>query len=486
MKEKHEGKFKIIITFAVLFVVVAVLLLLVFFAGKKTHIVRFDLDGGILIGGSLEQHVTQGQDATPPTAVKDGAYLRGWSASYKQITKDVVIRAIWEYETTPGISYSSGSNQNFVEIAGAYKYIRGEIYLGAYYGDKKVLGIREEAFSECVGITKVYLLDGLLYIGNNAFSGCTSLAEIEIPETVTHMGVGVFLNCEALETLVLNNGLLEIGDNAFEGCTSLTEIVIPDTVTHIGAGAFKNCAALKQITIPESVTYIGEGAFEGCESLETVVFNNELTEIADNAFSGCTSLTEIVIPETVTLIGASAFKGCESLETLVLNEGIVKIGMYAFRGCVGLKEITLPESLETMGYGVFSDCEELVISITHVEDKNYDGWRGGWCGDAEVILPEGLTREDLNLDRTNLEVFPGIVQRPGQIWPEGTIKPGFDIEINPDDSTESEDTETPEIDTEKLPAGQIKPGTGKESFIEGLTRPKLELETDESGEPTDE
>ncbi len=486
MKEKHGGKFKIILTFAVLFAVVSVLLLLVFFAGKKTHIVHFDLDGGTLISGSLEQHVTQGQDATPPTAVKDGAYLRGWSTSYKQITKDVVIRAIWEYETTPGIIYSSGSNQNFVEIAGAYEYIRGEIYLGAYYGDKKVLGIRDSAFADCDGITKVYLLDGLLSIGNGAFSGCTALESLEIPETVTHIGNGVFLGCESLEMLTLNKGLLEIGDNAFEGCAKLEKIVIPETVTHIGAGAFKNCTSLKEIVIPETVTHIGEGAFEGCESLEVVIFNNQPTEIANSSFVGCTSLKQIVIPETVTLIGVGAFRGCEALETLVLSEGLLEIGRAAFSDCVGLEEIVLPESLEKIGYNAFNGCENLTITVTHVEGKNYDGWIGGWCGDAEVILPEGLTREDLNLDRTNLEVFPGIVQRPGQIWPEGAIKPGFDIEINPDDSTESEDTETPEIDTEKLPAGQIKPGTGKESFIEGLTRPKLELETDESGEPTDE
>ncbi len=478
MKEKHGGKFKIILTFAILFAVVSVLLLLVFFAGKKTHIVRFDLDGGTLISGSLEQHVTQGQDATPPTAVKDGAYLRGWSAPYKQITKDIVIKAIWEYETTPGVIYSSGSNQNFVEIAGAYKYIKGEVYLGAYYGDKKVLGIRDSAFADCVGITKFYLLDGLLNIGSNAFAGCTALAEIEIPETVTHIGSGAFNGCESIETLVLNNGLLEIGDNAFEGCAKLEKIVIPESVTHIGAGAFKNCASLKEIVIPESVTYIGEGTFEGCESLEVVIFNNQPTEIANSSFVGCTSLKQIVIPETVTRIGVSAFRGCEALETLVLSEGLLEIGRSAFSDCVGLEELVLPESLEKIGHNAFNGCENLTITVTHVEGKSYDGWIGGWCGDAEVILPDGLTRDDLNLDGKILEIFPGIIQKPGVTFPEGTIKPGFDIEINPDDSTGSEDKETPEIDTEKLPAGMIKPSKDKESFFEGLIRP--ELGTDES------
>lgn len=238
----HKGKIKIIITFAILFLAVSILLLVIFLAGKKTYVVEFDLDGGTLISGSLEQHVTQGQDAVPPTVVKEGAYLRSWSTSYKKITKDKVIRAIWEYETTPGIMYAE--HQNFAEVSGSYQYIRGEIYLGAYYGDKKVLGILDSAFANRTGITKVYLLDGLISIGSNAFSGCSGLTEIEIPETVTHIGSGAFRNCQSLETLVLNEGLLEIGSNAFSGCEGLKEVVLPASVVRIDANAFAGCENL--------------------------------------------------------------------------------------------------------------------------------------------------------------------------------------------------------------------------------------------------
>ena len=72
------------------------------------------------------------------------------------ITKDMVIEAVWEYKTTDGIIYSSSENQNFAEIEGAYKYISGEVYLGAYFGDKKILGICDRAFADCSQITKVY------------------------------------------------------------------------------------------------------------------------------------------------------------------------------------------------------------------------------------------------------------------------------------------------------------------------------------------
>ena len=252
MKNKYKGRFKILLAFGILFLVVSILLTLIFLEGKKTYTVEFDLDGGTLLGGSLEQRVLQGQDAIPPSVVKDGAYLRGWSASYRRITKDLVIKAVWEYETTAGIVYTDGENQNYVEIEGAYDFLRGEVYLGAYFNEKKVLGILDGAFADCRGITKVYLLDGLIKIGRGAFENCTSLAEIEIPETVTHVGKYAFKNCSSLETLTLNEGLLGIGDGAFESCTTLTELFLPESVTTIETGAFRGCKNLIiKTTIPQ-------------------------------------------------------------------------------------------------------------------------------------------------------------------------------------------------------------------------------------------
>lgn len=252
MKTKYSGRFKILLAFGILFLLVSVLLTLIFLEGKKTYTVEFDLDGGTLLGGSLEQRVMQGQDAIPPSVVKDGAYLRGWSTSYRRITKDVVIKAIWEYETTAGIVYTNGENQNFVEIERAYEFLRGEVYLGAYFNEKKVLGILEGAFRNCRGITKVYLLDGLIKIERSAFENCTALAEIEIPETVTHVGKYAFKNCSSLESLTLNEGLLGIGESAFDGCTQLTEVILPESVTTIEAGAFSGCENLIiKTTIPQ-------------------------------------------------------------------------------------------------------------------------------------------------------------------------------------------------------------------------------------------
>ena len=270
--QQQKGKLNIIVTFAILFSTVFALLLMVLFAGKKSYEVRFELNGGTLISGVLEQHVTRGQDAVPPTVVKDGAYLRSWSTSYRQITKDMVIEAIWEYETTAGIIYSDDENQNFSEILGAYKYIGGEIYLGAYYNNKKILGICNKAFSDCTKITKVYLLEGLLSIGEEAFAGCTALSEIEIPETVTHLLNGVFRGCTSLETLIFHEGLLDIGNGAFADCTSLKEVTIPASVLRIGENAFAGCDEELVIYVSCAEEDAPEGWAEGWQGNATVVW----------------------------------------------------------------------------------------------------------------------------------------------------------------------------------------------------------------------
>ena len=88
------------------------------------------------------------------------------------------------------------------------------------------------------------MLEGLISLGKNAFLGCTGLREIEIPETVTHLGEGVFGGCESLEKIVLHEGLVEIGSKTFSGCIGLKEIVIPSSVKKIAKDAFWGCEGL--------------------------------------------------------------------------------------------------------------------------------------------------------------------------------------------------------------------------------------------------
>ena len=47
----------------------------------------------------------------------------------------------------------------------------------------------------------------------------------------------------------------------------MSKIDIPNTVTKIGINAFSGCAALTSVKIPDNVTSIGDFAFYGCKKL---------------------------------------------------------------------------------------------------------------------------------------------------------------------------------------------------------------------------
>ncbi len=268
-----KPKFKISIILAVEFVAIAVMLLLIFFAGKKSYTVTFDLNGGTLISGDIEQTVSQGKNATPPTVAKAGCYLHSWSASYKQITRDITIKAVWEWETSVGLDYISGEDSNYCEISGAFKDLHGDVYVGAYHDEKQVLGIRDGAFKDITEVENIYMLDGIITIGNSVFEGCTSVKTIELPATLKKLGEYAMRDCTSLESIVLPEGLKVISRGTFENCTSLTSVTLPESIEKIEYGAFEGCTSLTEIIIPESLISIRSDSFKasGLVSVKAVI-----------------------------------------------------------------------------------------------------------------------------------------------------------------------------------------------------------------------
>ncbi|MBO5888590.1 MAG: leucine-rich repeat domain-containing protein [Clostridia bacterium] len=126
------------------------------------------------------------------------------------------------------------------------------------------------ATCEC-GITSVVVDENILIVENNVIVGVTYFGKI-------------------LRTIVIPNGILGVGERAFSSCTSLESIEIPNSVTSIGYDDFSYCRSLTSIVIPNSVTSIGVGAFSDCYSLESIVIPNSVTSIGHWAFYGCDSL----------------------------------------------------------------------------------------------------------------------------------------------------------------------------------------------------
>ena len=272
--------------------------------------------------------------------------------------------------------------------------------------------IGDSAFYSCNSLTAVTLPEGLTSIGTNPFSSCDSLAKIDVsPDHPVFARIDGVLYEKATKTLIcypagkagdsfaVPDGILAIGDGAFSDCSSLTTITLPDGLTSIGNGAFSGCSSLTSVTLPEGLTSIGERAFQWCESLTTITLPDGLTSIGDDAFSFCFSLTTVTLPKGLTSIGTNPFISCDSLEKIDVSpdhpvfeqidgvlyekatktlisypagkegdsfavpDGILTIGDRAFSGCSSLTTVTLPEGLTSIGDSAFSNCSSLT-SVT--------------------------------------------------------------------------------------------------------------------------
>ena len=191
--------------------------------------------------------------------------------------------------------------------------------------------IGDSAFSFCSSLTTVTLPEGLTSIGANPFHSCDSLEKIDVsPDHPVFAQIDGVLYEKATKTLIcypagkegdsfdVPDGILAIGDRAFSGCDSLTSVTLPDSLTSIGDGAFYRCSFLTTATLPEGLTSIGENAFSYCETLTTITLPEGLTSIGDYAFSYCESLTTVTLPDSLISIGDYAFWNSPSDLTLTV------------------------------------------------------------------------------------------------------------------------------------------------------------------------
>ena len=245
-----------------------------------------------------------------------------------------------EYQYTSGDAVYTYQIQDIDSvIITAYKGSETEVTVPDKINGIQVEEIGERAFYECADITSIVLPEGIVKVGNAAFSGCSKLEKVDMPDSVESIGGFAFKGCGDLKEMILPEGIRSIEGSTFSGCSSLEKINIPDTVESIGKQAFYSCSSLKTIDIPESVTRIDAGAFWECSGIERIEIPEGVTSIEDYEFWGCSNLEKIILPESIESIGYGAFCRCANLAALEIPENVSKIGDYAFYGCDGLKVI---------------------------------------------------------------------------------------------------------------------------------------------------
>ena len=141
-------------------------------------------------------------------------------------------------------------------------------------------GIGSGAFQSCQNLEEINLPESLIYSGPRPLNR-TKISRLTIPGSLKTIPAGFASECPSLTDLIIEHGVETIdATGAFQYCTSLTNVELPDSMTHIRTDAFRACTGLREIFIPNSVTYMYD-PFALCSSELLVYIDNTCVDTKD-------------------------------------------------------------------------------------------------------------------------------------------------------------------------------------------------------------
>ena len=259
-------------------------------------------------------------------------------------------------------------------ITGYEEEPSGDLVIPSELDGYPVMGIGDNAFLWCEGITSVTIPNSVTSISGNPFVGCSIIHfDVAADNPVYYQIDGVLFNKEYAmlisypgtreDVYIIPEGTYRINDEAFMFC-ALTGVTIPDSVVWIADGAFANCESLTSITIPDSVTVIRPRVFRGCKGLSDIVIPDSVTHIGSEAFSRCIGLTSLTIPDSVTSISYWAFLECENLSSVNIPNSVTNIGKGAFSWCGFLTSLIIPPGVTDIDDSAFDGCHDITLIVT--------------------------------------------------------------------------------------------------------------------------
>lgn len=277
---------------------------------------------------------------------------------------------LWEQSAPDGVLYAGDF---------AYKII-GDFTDSTLTFKDGTYAINDDFLSYNEYVKKINLPDSLTSIGVSAFEGCSALKTVTIPDSCGVQAMA-FYGCSSLTDINYNetavwtaptafvetawynsqpDGIVYHGKSAcaYKGDFKANETIKDGTVV-VADGLFYGDEELTSIDIADSVEYIGSMAFEECINLREVKLPKSLYTICEETFYGCESLESITLPDVVN-IGESAFAHCISLKNIVIPESVeFGIDDSAFLNCTSLQKVTVNGNIQQIGSAVFMNCENL-------------------------------------------------------------------------------------------------------------------------------
>lgn len=217
-------------------------------------------------------------------------------------------------------------------------------------------------------------------IGDYAFSCCYSLEKLEIPDSVTELGLleNEYSDGEStLKEIKLGRGLNQVSGGTFRGCVSLKKITLYENTEIVSYGNFYGeWDESEDYPEIEELNYIG--------SIEGWLLNPLYIPNAINLFingKDCNTITEIVIPDTVYGLYCGTLNDFGNLHKVIIGKNVVNIEKGAFNSSI--EEI------------VFQDTEHIWEQTDYYPhpDSEPDHDRGAYT--TKTISFKGLSPKEI-------------------------------------------------------------------------------------------
>lgn len=395
----------------------------------------------------------------------------GYLTHHSEITTDVLS---WTFEEATGTLTISGS--------GPMKDYRMDTPEWAVHKDE---------------VKKIVIEEGITTIGDYAFCDYSYLTLVQLPDTITYIGMEAFANDYQMEEIPFPASLKEIASFAFSEVKVHKPLRMPNGVEMIGCGAFHANDFWDTITIPASVYYIEEGAFSNSlhvhdfivdpenkhyTAIDGVLYDKEaalllaypilketenfsvpatVTRIANEAFDINFFLRTLYIPKSVKEVGPDQFGLLRQMEEYIVEEGselfktdhgalLSKDGktFYAYPVLAQAEEYTIPDGVESIASRAFAEAwnlKKLYVpqGVLTIGMQAFEGMNG-----TEIDLPENLMDTVAKIDSTAL-----FSEADGTGWDLGS---GFTYVPNTKDCVVAKGKQEPAVMTIRYAGSQEK------------------------------
>ena len=337
---------------------------------------------------------------------KIGAQAFNWCEKLTTITVEKG-NSVYESDSD-GVLYNKGKTE-------ILKYPENNAKT-AFIVPSGIKAIRTHAFLNSENIKNVSIPKSVELIETSAFSGCTSIIEVDYDGSEAEWNkISIGSDNNAIKNAKIN----------FAGGTSHTHTYTetsstPATCKATGSKTLKcECGDTKTETIPvtghdfkdnvcsycniqefilltnsQNAKITGYNGNGGAVVIPATIQNYKVTAIGDFAFDSKTEITSITLPEGIEDIGSCAFYNTGYYNTAsnwkddvlyigkylivakdslgasyTVKEGTELIADYAFAAAKNLKSVTLPKEIKIIGDSAFSGCKITSVTVDVTEEE---------------------------------------------------------------------------------------------------------------------